>query len=63
MKKLLLYIRTVLWGFIGIGSPKGGADDLSKLEAPGLLAVAAVLLAVFGFTLFGLAHLAVSTLK
>lgn len=63
MKKLLVYIRTVLWSFIGIGSRKGGADDLAKVEPLGLLAVAAVLLAVFGFTIFGLANLAVSTLK
>jgi hypothetical protein len=63
MKKLLVYIRTVLWSFIGIGTRKGGADDTAKVEPLGLLAVAAVFLAVFGFTIFGLANLAVSTLK
>ena len=60
---LLAYIRTVLWSFIGIGSRSGNGEDLAKVKPLGLLAVAAVLLAVFGFTIFGLANLAVSTLK
>ncbi|MES2482353.1 MAG: DUF2970 domain-containing protein [Pseudomonadota bacterium] len=63
MKKSLVYIRTVLWGFVGIGSRNGGADDLAKVKPLGLVAVAAVVLAVFGLTIFGLANLAVSTLK
>jgi hypothetical protein len=39
VKKLLVYIRTVLWSFIGIGTRKGGADDMAKGEPLGLLAV------------------------
>lgn len=61
--KLLVYIRTVLWSFIGIGTRKGGSGDLAKVKPLGLLGVAAVLLAVFGATLYGLATFAVSTLK
>jgi hypothetical protein len=60
--KLLAYIRTVLWSFIGISSRTSNREDLTKVKPLGLLAVAAVILAIFGFTLFGLANLAVSTL-
>jgi hypothetical protein len=61
--KLLVYIRTVLWSFIGIGSRASNSDDLAKVKPLGLLAVAVVLVAVFLLTIFGLAHLAVGTLK
>ena len=61
--KLLVYVRTVLWGFIGIGTHKSGREDLAKVRPLGLLGVAAVLLAVLGVTLYGVATFAVSTLK
>jgi hypothetical protein len=61
--KLLAYLRTVLWSFIGIGSRANNREDLAKVKPLGLLVVAAVVLAVFGFTLVGLANLAVSTLR
>jgi hypothetical protein len=61
--KLLAYIRTVLWSFIGISSRASNREDLAKVKPLGLLVVAAVVLAVFGFTLVGLANLAVSTLR
>lgn len=60
---LLVYIRTVLWSFIGIGRRSGSSEDLAKVKPLGLFAVAIVLLAAFLFTIFGLANLAVSTLK
>lgn len=61
--KLLVYVRTVLWGFIGIGSRGSNSEDLTKVRPLGLLAVAAVLLALFGLTLYGVATLAVSSLQ
>jgi hypothetical protein len=61
--KLLAYFRTVLWSFIGISSRASNREDLAKVKPLGLLVVAAVVLAVFGFTLVGLANLAVSTLR
>jgi hypothetical protein len=61
--KLLAYIRTVLWSFIGIGSRANNREDLAKVKPLGLLAVAAVILAIFGFALFGLANVAVRTLQ
>lgn len=60
---LLVYIRTVLWSFIGIGRRSGSSEDLAKVKPVGLFAVAIVLLAIFLVTLFGLANLAVSTLQ
>ena len=60
---LLVYIRTVLWSFVGIGRRPGSSEDLAKVKPLGLFAVAIVLLATFLFTIFGLANLAVSTLK
>lgn len=60
---LLVYVRTVLWGFIGIGTRKSGKADLAKVTPLGLLGVAAILLAVLGVTLYGLATFAVSTLQ
>lgn len=60
---LLVYIRTVLWSFVGIGRRSGSSEDLSKVKPLGLFAVAIVLLAIFLVTLFGLANLAVSTLQ
>ena len=61
--KLLVYIRTVLWSFIGIGSRASNSEDLGKVKPLGLLVVAAVLVAVFLLTIYGLVHLAVGTLK
>lgn len=61
--KLLAYIRTVLWSFIGIGSRNSNREDLTKVKPLGLLVVAAVILAIFGFSLVGLANLAVRTLQ
>lgn len=60
---LLVYFRTVLWSFVGIGSRATNSDDLAKVKPLGLLAVAGVLLAAFLATIFGLVHLAVGTLK
>lgn len=61
--KLLVYIRTVLWGFIGIGSGAKNREDLAKVKPFGLFAVAVALVGVFLVTVLGLANLAVSTLK
>ena len=61
--KLLVYFRTVLWSFIGIGSRASNSEDLSKVKPLGLLAVAVVLLFAFIGTIYGLVHLAVGTLK
>jgi hypothetical protein len=61
--KLLAYIRTVLWSFIGIGSRASNREDLAKVKPLGLLAVAAFILAIFGFSLFGLAKVAVLSLQ
>jgi hypothetical protein len=60
---LLAYFRTVLWGFLGVRRRASADQDIGKVKPLGLLGVAAVLLAVFGFTLYGLATFAVSTLK
>ena len=38
-------------------------EDLVKIKPLGLLAFAAVIVAIFGFSLFGLANLAVRTLQ
>lgn len=61
--RLLVYFRTVLWSFIGIGSRASNGEDLAKVKPLGLLAVAGVLVLVFLGTLFGLAHLAVGSLQ
>lgn len=61
--KLLVYFRTVLWSFIGIGGRSRNSEDLGKMKPLGLLAVAGVLLALFLMIIFGLVHLAVATLK
>ncbi|MDB5898595.1 MAG: hypothetical protein JWP22_2263 [Ramlibacter sp.] len=61
--KLLVYIRTVLWSFIGIGSRARNSEDLRTVNPLGLLGVAAVLVAAFVLTIYGLVHLAVGTLK
>jgi amino acid transporter len=60
---LLANLRTVLWSFIGIGSRSSAGEDATKVKPLALLAVAAVLLIVFGLGIYGLAHLAVSTLR
>lgn len=61
--KLLVYLRTVLWSFIGIGSRASNSEDLAKVQPLGLLAAAVVLVAAFLLTIFGLVQLAVGTLK
>lgn len=61
--KFLAYIRTVLWSFIGISSRTSHREDLTKVKPLGLLVVAAIILAIFGFSLVGLANLAVRTLQ
>jgi hypothetical protein len=61
--KLLVYFRTVLWSFIGIGTRASNSEDHGKVKPLGLLAVAGVLLFVLLGTIFGLVHLAVGTLK
>jgi hypothetical protein len=61
--KLLVYFRTVLWSFAGIGSRASNSEDLGKVKPLGLLAAAVVLLAAFLGTIFGLVHLAVGTLE
>ena len=61
--KSLVYFRTVLWGFIGIGSRAGNSEDLGKVRPLGLFAVAGILVAVFLGGIFGLVHLAVGSLK
>lgn len=61
--RLLVYFRTVLWSFIGIGSRASNGEDLAKVKPLGLLAVAGVLVLVFLGTLFGLARLAVGSLQ
>jgi len=61
--KMLVYFRTVMWSFIGIGSRASNTEDLGKVKPLGLIAVAAVLVAAFLLTIYGLVHLAVGTLK
>lgn len=60
---LVAYFRTVLWSFLGIRRRASAEEDMGKVKPLGLLGVAAVLLAVLGCTLYGLATFAVSTLK
>lgn len=59
----LVYFRTVLWSFIGIGSRASNSEDHARVKPLGLLAVAAFLVAVFLLTIYGLVHLAVGSLK
>lgn len=61
--KLLAYIRTVLWSFIGISSRTSNREDLANVKPLGLLVVAAVIAVIFGLSLVGLANLAVRTLQ
>lgn len=60
---LLAYFRTVLWGFFGVRRRASAEKDMDKVKPLGLLAIAAVLLAVLGFILHGLASLAVSSFQ
>jgi hypothetical protein len=57
---LLAYFRTVLWGFLDIRRRSAATEDVATVSPFGLIGVAAV---VLGFTLLGLANLAVNTLK
>jgi amino acid transporter len=60
---LLANFRTVLWSFVGIGTRSTAGEDAAKVKPLALLAIAAILLLVFGLTVYGLAHFAVSTLR
>jgi hypothetical protein len=61
--KSLVYFRMVLWSFLGIRRNSAAYEDMVKVGPLGLLAAAAILVALLGLTLFGLANLAVSTLE
>jgi Protein of unknown function (DUF2970) len=52
------YVRAVLWSFFGIRRNAAASDELTRAQPLVLIAVAIVLAAVFGLTLYGLAHLA-----
>jgi len=56
------YVRAVLWSFFGVRRRAAAEDELAKVRPLVLVAVAMVLAAVFGLTLYGLAHLAVHSL-
>jgi amino acid transporter len=60
---LLANFRTVLWSFVGIGTSSTAGEDAAKVKPLALLGVAAILLIIFGVTVYGLAHFAVSTLQ
>lgn len=60
---LLAYIRTVLWSFLGIRRRSSADEDMGKVKPLALLGVAAMMVAVLGFTLYGIATLAVSRLQ
>lgn len=59
---LLGYVRMVLWAFIGLGRRDATGDRIAKTKPLALVLVAVVLAGVFGFTLWGLANLAVRML-
>ena len=56
------YVRAVLWGFFGVRRSAAAGDELAKAQPLVLIAVAVVLAAVFGVTLYGMANLAVHSL-
>jgi hypothetical protein len=58
----LNYVRMVLWAFIGLGRRKDAVDQLPKTKPVVLVCVALALAGLFGFTLWGLANLAVRSL-
>lgn len=53
------YVRMVLWSFFGVRRRNAAADELAKARPVILIAVALGLAALFGLSLWGLAHLAV----
>ena len=59
----LSYIRRVLWSFWGIRRRAAAGEELAKVKPLALAAVALVLAAVFGLTLWTLANLAVHSLS
>ncbi len=56
------YVRTVLWSCFGVRRSAAAGDELTKAKPLVLVAAAIALAAVFGMTLYGLAHLAVHSL-
>ena len=58
----LSYIRMVLWSFFGIRRRAAAGEELAKVKPLVLVAVALVLAAVFGLTLWTLANVAVHLL-
>ena len=56
------YVRMVLWSFFGIRRRAAAGDELAKVKPLVLIAVALVLAASFGLTLFALANVAVHSL-
>ncbi|MGM9488225.1 DUF2970 domain-containing protein [Ideonella sp. YS5] len=56
------YLRMVLWSFFGIRRRAAAGDELAQAKPVALVAVAVSLTALFGVTLWGLAHLAVGML-
>lgn len=59
----LSYIRMVLWSFFGIRRRAAAGEELAKVKPLVLVAVAVVLAAGFGLTLWTLANLAVHSLS
>ena len=59
----LSYIRMVLWSFFGIRRRAAAGEELAKVKPLALAAVALVLSALFGLTLWTLANLAVHSLS
>ncbi len=58
----LSYIQMVLWSFFGIRRRAAAGEELAKVKPLVLVAVALVLAAVFGLTLWTLANVAVHLL-
>ena len=58
----LSYVRMVLWSFFGIRRRAAAGDELAQAKPVVLAVVAVCLTALFGLTLWGLAHLAVGVL-
>ena len=63
MKNALRYVQIVLWSFFGIRRRAAAGEELAKVKPLVLVAVALVLAAVFGLTLWTLANLAVHSLS
>lgn len=59
----LVYIRMVLWSFLGIRRRAAADDELASVKPLALVATAIALAAAFGLTLWSVARLAVGTLQ